>query len=55
MALRINKPLVSAMDHAGRLGYRKPDNPKLGGKLVSSKFPAIFISTDKHTAARQEI
>lgn len=55
LVLRISKPSVTAIGHAGRLGFIKPDTPKLGGKLFSSDFPAIFISTDKHTAARPEI
>lgn len=55
LVLRINEPAVTAMGCAERLGFIKPETPKLGGKLLSPKFPAVFISTEKLTAARPEL
>lgn len=55
LVVRINEPSVTAMGLAGRVGSINLDTPKLTEKPVSSKFSAIFISTDKHVAARPEI
>jgi len=55
LVLRINVLSVTAVGRARRLGSIKRDTPKLGGKPVSSRFPDIFISTEKHTAARPGI